>query len=208
MRALRREPRRALRLLCWGVGGLVLGTAAGIAAVAAANAVAAGRSASADHDSARIIDVGHLPPLLRLPGQQVTLRFNVFCPAPGKDAFDGEPCDAGGDVFVRGGTAGAFEKIPLRRTDDVADGRYVADVPADLAASPNGFSYYAVLRNEATGASLTVPSGQVVPFQVTPPSFAPSSDAPLRFAPVRSAPLRSALSSFAFARSAPTRLAP
>ena len=169
MRALRREPRRALRLLCWGVCGLVLGTAAGLAAVAAANAVAAGGSASADRDPARIIDVGHLPPLLRLPGEQVTLRFNVFCPAPGKDAFDGEPCDAGGDIFVRAGTTGAFEKIPLRRTDDVADGRYVADVPADLAASPDGFSYYAVLRNEATGASLTVPSAGAAAPQLSLP---------------------------------------
>ena len=158
MRAIRRKRRAALRLLCWGICGLALGAAAGVAAVAAASAVASGRSASADRDAARIIEAGHLPPLLRLPGERATLRFNVFCPAPGNDAFDGMPCDAGGEVFVRAGSTGAFRRIALRRTDDVLDGRYVAEVPADLLASPDGFSYYAVLRNEATGASVTVPS--------------------------------------------------
>jgi hypothetical protein len=143
---------RAIRLICWCVCGLALGAAAGIGAVAAAGSVASGPPAS-DREAARIIDIGHLPPLLRVPGEAATLRFNVFCPAP-----DDEPCHAGGDVFVRAGTTGAYRKLPLRRTDDVADGRYVAEVPADLAASPEGFSYYAVLRDEATGATLTVPS--------------------------------------------------
>jgi len=143
---------RAIRLICWCVCGLALGAGVGLGAVAAAGSVASG-SGPPDRDAARIIDVGHLPPLLRVPGEPATLRFNVFCPAP-----DDDPCHAGGDVFVRAGTTGAFRKLPLRRTDDVADGRYVADVPADLAASPEGFSYYAVLRNEDTGASLTVPS--------------------------------------------------
>jgi hypothetical protein len=154
----KRRRRRVLRLLGWSVCGLVLGAAAGVGAVAATSAVAARSSASPDRDTARIIDVGHLPPLLRLPGEKATLRFNVFCPAPGEDAFGGEPCDAGGDVFVRVGSAGAFRRIALRRTDDVAEGRYAADVPADLAESPEGFSYYAVLRNEAAGTSVTVPS--------------------------------------------------
>jgi hypothetical protein len=153
---------RAFRLLVWAVCGLALGAAGGVAAVGAAGSIAAG---STDTDAARIIDAGHLPPLLRLPGERVALRFNVFCPG----RVDGEPCDAGGDVYVRAGTAGAFEEIPLRRTDDVADGRYVAEVPALLAASPEGFSYYAVLRNEATGASLTVPSAGAAAPQLSLP---------------------------------------
>jgi hypothetical protein len=140
----------------------VLGAAAGIGAVAAAGSVASGPP---DRDAARIVDVGHLPPLLRVPGEAATLRFNVFCPG----AVEGEPCDAAGDVFIRAGTADAFRKIPLRRTDDVANGRYVADVPADLAASPEGFSYYAVLRNEVTGASLTVPSAGTAAPQLSLP---------------------------------------
>lgn len=155
---------RAIRLICWCVCGLALGATAGLGAVAAAGSVASGGPGPPDRAAARIIDVGHLPPLLRVPGEAATLRFNVFCPAP-----DDEPCHAGGDVFVRAGTTGAFRKLPLRRTDDVADGRYVADVPADLAASPEGFSYYAVLRNEATGASLTVPSAGAAAPQLSLP---------------------------------------
>jgi len=154
---------RAIRLICWCACGLALGAAAGVGAVAAAGSVAG--PSPPDRDTARIIDVGHLPPLLRAAGDAAMLRFNVFCPG----AVEGEPCDAAGDVFIRAGTAGAFGKIPLRRTDDVADGRYVAEVPPDLAASPEGFSYYAVLRNEATGASLTVPSAGAAAPQLSLP---------------------------------------
>jgi hypothetical protein len=154
---------RAIRLICWCACGLALGVAAGVGAVTAAGSVAG--PSPPDRDTARIIDVGHLPPLLRAAGDPSTLRFNVFCPG----AVEGEPCDAAGDVFIRAGTADAFRKIPLRRTDDVAAGRYVADVPADLAASPEGFSYYAVLRNEATAASLTVPSAGAAAPQLSLP---------------------------------------
>jgi hypothetical protein len=164
-----RADRRRLRLLGWCVGGLALGAVAGVCAVAVASAVAAGRSQSAERDPARIIDVGHLPPLLRLPEEKATLRFNVFCPAPGDDPFSGAPCDAGGDVLVRAGKGGAFRQIPLRRTNDLAEGRYAAEVPAGIAASADGFSYYAVLRNEATGASITVPSGGAAAPQLSLP---------------------------------------
>ena len=153
---------RAIRLISWCVCGLALGAAAGVGAVAAASS--ASGPPRPDRDAARIIDVGHLPPLLRVPGEAATLRFNVFCPAP-----EDEPCHAGGEVFIRAGTTGAFRRIPLRRTDDVADGRYVADVPPGLAAAPEGFSYYAVLWNEATGASLTVPSAGAAAPQLSLP---------------------------------------
>jgi len=168
VRSIRVDPGR-LRLVGWGLGGLAAGAAVGICAVAVASAVAAGRSAASEKDPARIVDAGHLPPLLRLRGEPVTLRFNVFCPAPGDDPFGGAPCDAGGDVFVRAGRSGPFRPLPLRRTDDVADGRYAASVPADLAGSPEGFSYYAVLRNEAGGASITVPSGGAAAPQLSLP---------------------------------------
>jgi hypothetical protein len=164
-----RVNRPRLRLLSRCVCGLTLGAAAGLCAVAVAGAVGAGHTRSAESDPASIIDAGHLPPLLRLPGEQVMLRFNVFCPAPGDDPFGGEPCDAGGDVFVRAGNAGPFRQLPLRRTSDLARGRYVSEVPEELAASPDGFSYYAVLRNEATGASVTVPSGGAAAPQLSLP---------------------------------------
>src|SRR5207302_8227133 len=67
VRAIRAD-RRQLRLLGWCVCGLALGAAAGVCAVA--TAVASGRSTSADRDPASLIDVGHLPPLLRVPGEK------------------------------------------------------------------------------------------------------------------------------------------
>jgi hypothetical protein len=106
-----------------------------------------------------IIDAAHVPPLLTLAGEPVTLRYAIVCPAPGDAPFGGAPCDAGGDVYVRAGSSGPFTRVALRRTDDSLDGRYVADVPRSIAGSPGGFTYYAVLRNEATGASMTLPAG-------------------------------------------------
>src|SRR5262249_5738417 len=49
------------------------------------------------------------------------------------------------------------------------DGRYSVDVPQPLAASADGFSYYAVLRDQATGATATVPSGGDAAPQVSLP---------------------------------------
>ena len=40
-----------------------------------------------------------------------------------------------------------------------SEGRLVADVPADIARSPDGFSYYAVLRSRTSGAATTLPEG-------------------------------------------------
>ena len=52
-----------------------------------------------------------------------------------------------------------FRPLALRRGVDSKDGRYYVDVPPELASSPGGFSYYAVLRDDSTGATMTVPSG-------------------------------------------------
>jgi hypothetical protein len=106
-----------------------------------------------------LIDAAHVPPLLTVEGEPVTLRYAIVCPAPADAAFGGDPCDAGGDVYIRAGSSGPFTRLPLRRTDDSRDGRYAVDVPPAIAGSPDGFSYYAVLRNEATGASMTLPAG-------------------------------------------------
>jgi hypothetical protein len=104
---------------------------------------------------AAVIDAAHVPPALTLPGERVTLRYAIVCtPRP-----DGDPCDGAGDVYLREGQAGSYERLALRRGDDSRDGRYFIDVPAAITASGEGFSYYAVLRDRETGASITVPAG-------------------------------------------------
>ena len=100
-------------------------------------------------------DAAHVPPLLALPGEPITLRYAIVCPP--RD--DGEPGDGSGLVFARAGDSGAFSRFPLRRGDDSRDGRYFVELPAEIAAGRDGFSYYAVLRDNASGATITVPAG-------------------------------------------------
>jgi hypothetical protein len=102
-----------------------------------------------------VIDAAHVPSALTLVGEPVTLRYALIC----TPRADGEPCDGEGDVFIRRGQGGPFEHLPLKRGGDSRDGRYFVDVPQGIAAAREGFSYYAVLRDRATGASITVPSG-------------------------------------------------
>ncbi|MFN2470443.1 MAG: hypothetical protein ABR583_05535 [Gaiellaceae bacterium] len=108
-------------------------------------------------DPARLIDAAHVPALLTVPGEPVELRYDIYCPPP--DGHEGAPCDASGSVFVRRGAAGPFRELPLVLDEGAPEGRYVARVPAALAADPSGFDYYAVVRNRQTGAALTVPGG-------------------------------------------------
>ena len=55
---------------------------------------------------------------------------------------------------------GAVPCVPApARSARPSEGRYAARLPDAIAASPAGFSYYAVLRNQATGATMTLPPG-------------------------------------------------
>jgi len=148
--------RRWRRLL----GGALAGGLAGLVTGAMIAAAAPGAHEQGEPDVAvrSIIDAAHVPPLLTVPGEAVTLRYAIICPASGDSPFGGAPCDASGDVYIRPGSAGPFIRLPLRRNDDSVNGRYALDVPPAIAGSRDGFSYYAVLRNDATGASITLPA--------------------------------------------------
>jgi hypothetical protein len=101
------------------------------------------------------VDTAHVPPLLALPGESVTLRYAIVCPPRN----DGAPCDGSGDVFARAGDTGAFSRFSLQRGNDSKDGRYFVALPPEITSAWDGFSYYAVLRDDASGATITVPSG-------------------------------------------------
>jgi hypothetical protein len=148
--------RRRRRLL----GGALVGGLAGIVtgAVIATAAPQVQKQGEPDRDVGSIIDAAHVPPLLTVRGEPVTLRYAIVCPGGGAEAF-GEACNASGDVYIRPGSTGSFTRLTLRRTNDAAEGRYVAEVPREIASSPDGFTYYAVLRNDATGANITLPVG-------------------------------------------------
>jgi hypothetical protein len=112
-----------------------------------------------------LIDVTHVPPVLTVPGEPTRLRFGLVCtPRP-----EGLPCDGSGTVYLRSGQAGPFRPYPLQRGEESKDGRYYLDVPPALDDSRDGFSYYAVLRDDATGATVSTPSGGEAAPQVSFP---------------------------------------
>jgi hypothetical protein len=154
-----KRSRRRRRLL----GGALAGGLAGVVtgAVIATAAPRVHEQGEPDIAPMAIIDAAHVPPLLTVPGERIALRYAVVCPGAGSEPF-AAACDAGGDVYARAGTSGPFTRLPLRRTADSLDGRYAVDVPPAIAASPDGFSYYAVLRNDASGTSMTLPAGGAV----------------------------------------------
>jgi hypothetical protein len=167
--------RPGIRSLAGGAAGIVAGVIGGIALTSSS-------AASGPTPMAPGLDAVHIPPVLTRAGEPVTLRYAIVC-APRED---GEPCDGSGSVYVRAGQSGPFEQLTLRRGEDSSEGRYYVDLPREIASSRAGFSYYAVLRDDASGATTTVPAG---------------GDA----APQRSVPLRDAtelsLGAHAFGRS-------
>ena len=143
-------PRRTLA----GIAGLLAGVAAGTAVAGAAIAHRAATGALEPQ-----IEAAHLPPLLTTPGEHVELRYDVYCLGGEDDPEGGTACDADGTVFVRAGDSGGFREVPLSVDAAASEHRYVARIPGEIAGSPAGFSYYAVLRSATSGAFLTLPAG-------------------------------------------------
>jgi hypothetical protein len=160
MRRPRRSPpaRRRLRLAVAGLAGTLAGLAgAAVLLLGPASGATGSPPAPPALDPARIIDATHVPPVITLPGEPVTLRYDIYCPPPA--GSQGDECDAAGTVYVRTGDTGAFRPVPLTLDRHAAEGRWAARVPPDAARSRDGFSYYAVLRNQAAGTQVTLPAG-------------------------------------------------
>ena len=104
-----------------------------------------------------VIDVAHLPPLLSVGDDHLSaLRYDVGCTEP---ASESGSCDIDGTTYVRVGTARAFHALPLHLDTTATVGRYVATLPADIAASTTGFTYYTVIHDKVSGATVTLPAG-------------------------------------------------
>lgn len=179
---------RALRRGLITIAAAVVGAAAAVAAVT----VATGGAASTAGNEA-FVAAANLPPLLTLPGEPVTLRYAIVCaPADDGAVAAGAPCDGGGDVFVRAGHSGPYTKLPLQRGADTVNGRYFVDLPGSIAGDVDGFSYYAVLRDEATGRTTTLPAAGADAPQNSYPLRKPVSVAlgPHRFGATRPADAR------------------
>ena len=143
-----RRPR--FRSLAGGAAGIAAGVIGGVVLTSVS---AAGSTRAAAPPA--LIDATHVPPVLTLRGEPIRLRYGLVC----TPRDDGLPCDGSGTVYARAGHSGPFQPYALERGDESKDGRYVADLPESVADARDGFSYYAVLRDDATGATVTVPSG-------------------------------------------------
>jgi hypothetical protein len=146
--------RPRIRRVLAAAAGALAGVALAAGALTRAPARAAGDGAEPRLGNA-FVDGAHVPPALTRRGEPITLRYAIVC-TPRADL---RPCDGSGDVHVRRGQSGAFQTIPLLRGDDSKHGRYFAEVPEAIASAPEGFSYYAVLRDDATGATTNLPAG-------------------------------------------------
>src|SRR5262245_15853329 len=152
--------RPGIRSLAGGAAGIAAGIIGGVALTSVS---AAGPAPSIPVPA--FVDAAHVPPVLTVPGEPVQLRYAIICP-PRDDAL---ACDGSGTVYLRPGTSGTFRAYPLLRDDDSKDGRYYLDVPSDIAESDDGFSYYAVLRDNSSSASTTLPTAGADAPQVSRP---------------------------------------
>lgn len=146
----RRSPRRLATIV-----GAAAGAACGVALAAITDTGTAQQAAASPEPW---IEPTHLPPLLTAAGERAELRYDAFCFVDDEVDVDA-PCDVQASVYARRGAAGRFEELAVREELGSSHGRFVAAVPASLAGSPSGFSYYAVLRDRRTGATTTLPAG-------------------------------------------------
>jgi len=140
--------RPGIRSLAGGAAGIVAGVIGGIALTSTS-------TASGPAPAVPGLDAVHIPPVLTTRGEPVTLRYAIVCPP----RADGEPCDGSGSAYVRAGQSGAFRRLTLSRGEVSGEGRYSVALPREIASSREGFSYFAVLRDEASGATVTMPAG-------------------------------------------------
>ena len=104
-----------------------------------------------------IIEATHLPPLLTAADDHLSaLQYDIECAAPAIELESS--CDIEGTVYVRTGASASFRPLALA-VDASSGGRYAAALPADVADSTSGFSYYATIRDRVTGTTVTLPAG-------------------------------------------------
>jgi hypothetical protein len=157
----RRHMHRAVEL------GIVAGLAAGVVAGLTAVVVASGAIAQpAPSQPQAVLETTHLPPLLILAGERPELSYDVHCAPAGVDDPE-QACQSIGSVFARAGERGPFREIELEQHRANGLHRLSAPVPDDLAASADGFEYYAVIRPADGDNRIVVPAGgAAAPYRV------------------------------------------
>jgi hypothetical protein len=150
---MRRLQSRRARVVA--VAGLVAG---GVAGATTALLVGSAVAQRAEATPRAVVDATHVPPLLTLAGEPVSLTWDVHCAAPGIEDPE-QACETAGSVFVRAAGHGDYQELPLRELDTHGFRHLAADVPAPLAAERDGLEYYAVLGPVSGESRLVVPPG-------------------------------------------------
>jgi hypothetical protein len=145
---------RRRRLLGWLTAGALAALGIAIPVAVFTGAAGAGKRQAAAADD--LLDATYSPLKLRVPGDPAEVRYDISClPSDGNPDGNGS-CDASGTVYFRAGATAA--SVPLHLDPAAQSGRYLAPVPASIWASP-WFTYYAVVHDDATGHSITLPQG-------------------------------------------------
>ncbi len=148
---------RATRSVLVGVLGLSL-AAVVLWSVLALGGVSGAKALTSAGTVQPLIAATHLPPLLTLAGDHLSLlRYDIECTVPGMESD--ASCDIEGTVYARAGATGVFHALPLHLDTVATVDRYTANLPAGIAGSATGFSYYAVIRDRVSGATATLPAG-------------------------------------------------
>jgi hypothetical protein len=149
---MRIQSRRA-RLLA--VAGLVAGGLTGATAALLVGSAIAQRAAATPR---AVVDATHVPPLLTLAGEPVSLTWDVHCAPAGVEDPE-QACEAAGTVFARPAGHGDYQGIPLRTLSTHGLRQLTVDVRPPLALGRDGLEYYAVLGPVSGDSRLVQPPG-------------------------------------------------
>ena len=147
-----RNPRRRPRV---SGTAAVLGLAVTVVLLALTASAGAGKHRMASAD--QFLKATYFPIKLRAPGDPQEIRYDIFCLPPDGNAEGPGVCDGGGTVYFRAG-GNVSASVPLHFDPDVQVGQFVAAVPPSIWSAP-WFSYYAVIRDNTTGRTITLPQG-------------------------------------------------
>jgi hypothetical protein len=139
----------------WAVGSLLLAAAAIAPLLVLTSSAGAGKHRVSANG--QFLKATYVPIKLRAPGDPQEVRYDISCLPPDGNAEGAGVCDGGGTVYFRSNT-NVVVNVPLRLDPSAEVGRYVATVPARIWNSP-WFSYYAVIRDDTSGRTITVPEG-------------------------------------------------
>lgn len=138
----------------WSAAGILFALTLALP-LALSGSAGAGKHRLATAD--QFLKATYSPPKLRAPGDPQEIRYDISCLPPDGDPDGPGVCDGSGTVYFHssGNTAAS---VPLQIDPNAQVGRYVAAVPSSIWNAP-WFSYYAIIRDNASGRTTSVPPG-------------------------------------------------